>query len=304
MLRWTFGSVLAVAAWTVACATEMVSGPAAAQEWYMVEGSNCSGNSIIGSAFDAIIGGGYHLDGSTGKYYVTLSGQELNTLLSSSTHVFNTVKIDANKTKSLQAIFSQASDQTEVPMFAKVAADVATIPLPPALSVIGSVAFDQFFAIADKSSMSLKNASILIASGGTVYRHAAVDVRLADGNIFLVSSKEYSVSVGDESRSMSVEACIYPINASIVEFDTVGQFNNKILKTTGTSTWQEIDVDDAKSDSTFTLTKQLGGYYYFHEDSGEIAPNKEIRISVLGGPYQFLDTDNSWKNFYLKTTMK
>ncbi|HEY8124538.1 MAG TPA: hypothetical protein VIF88_03850, partial [Methylocystis sp.] len=141
---------------------------------------------------------------------------------------------------------------------------------------------------------ALKGFSIFIVEGGRLERRWKL-LKTTKNGLYLVSSMEYTVSVGAETRRFVTAGCTYPVKVDVSEFRTNEKVGNKIIKPHG-NVWGVFDVDDNKWDSTqLSFLTQDEEYYYFTED--QIENNKVVgqnihRISFQGGRWQFKHYDD------------
>jgi hypothetical protein len=286
--------------------------PAEADEWYRTEAANCSGERALGDAISALTGGGVALGSGDGfgKYYVPLSATILNSMATQNAEKIENLKaLDASQAKTLKNLFLAAAENAKVPTFINVGTSIATgLLLSPVGGTATGLAFNFLFSRVDANTVSVHDVGLFFAEGGEVYRRVVLKRRQGDENPFLFTTSEYRVSVGAEKRTFVVDGCIYPVAVSVSEFETTGQFNNKIIKSAGNNKWTTWDVDDKKFEGEpYTYVYQAGGYYYFEREqmeSNQIVGKNLYRISLFGGPFSTMDydtrPDGKWKNFYLK----
>jgi hypothetical protein len=290
--------------------------PSSADEWYETEGANCSGDVTLAAAISAITGGGLPLQSGKGpgNFYSTISASDLNSFAAPNTEKIQSIQsLDGTRSKSLRAVFLSAANDAKVPVSVTTGTNLITgLLLPPVLGTGSGLIFGYLYSKIDAASTNVHDAGVIIAAGGEVYKRTALLRRTQDDNPFVVSSTEYRVSVGTEQRSFAVQACVYPLAIAVNEFDTTGQFNNKIIKPAGGGIWKQWDIDDKKYDSAaYTYIYQKGGFYYFDQDQIEndrVVGKNLYRISLFGGPFQTMNynerPNGRWKNFYLNVIAK
>ncbi|MNC59896.1 hypothetical protein D3C75_1097370 [compost metagenome] len=92
-------------------------------------------------------------------------------------------------------------------------------------------------------------------------------------------------------------ACALPISYLVSQFETLGPYNNKILKPVGNNAWQRWDIEDNKWDaSKLRYTYQDKDNYYFEEDEIEYDQVVGVtihKVSLKGGPWQRKKSNSS-----------
>lgn len=286
--------------------------PARAAEWYESEGASCSGYQPLGDAISAITGGGLQINsaGGPGNFFASITATELNSFASPNQEkILNTKQLDSSTAQSLRNLFATAAENVKVPSFVTYGSALATgLLLPPKLGTATGLGISYLLSLKDAFAADIHDVGLFIAAGGEVYKRETLLRRQTDQNEFVSSSTEYQVMVGNEKRAFVIQNCIYPLKITVSEFDTTGQFNNKIIKPVGGNNWKQWDIDDKKFDSwVYTYIYQTGGYYYFESDEvqNNVVVGKNLyRIGLFGGPFSTMDYDTRpngrWKNFYLK----
>jgi hypothetical protein len=287
---------------------------AASAEWYAVEGESCSGNTTLSAAVMAITGGGVQVGGSTGAYYAIVPAAQLSAFAKP-----NSERIDGKKqltqqtAASLRGVFAGVAGDMKVPMWVNVGTNLFVgLSLPARTGTAMGLMFNYLFSLKDTNAQSVQNVVPFIAEGGSVYNRATLLQRVSDQSLFLAYSTEYQVSVGAETRSFAVYACMYPLDVIVNEFETVAPLFDPryphLVKKRPDSRWQEWDTQDNKYIfEPLDYQKQEGEYYYFETDvieNSKVIGGDLERISVLGGKWQRMDYDTRpngpWKNLMLK----
>jgi hypothetical protein len=262
-------------------------------EWFESEAANCSGIQDLGAAITAITGASIPVKSSApGKYYTTLTGTQLTT---STETISNVKQLDDATSQSLRTNFKNSASNIQVPLLVNWGAAIFAGFLPPVSGTANGVLFSYLLSQMDAIANAVATAGMFIAKGGDVYQRTVVKQRQSDKNLFVATTSEYHVKLGDEARTIPVFGCLYAADVLINEFDTSGPLNNKIMKPIGSNKWRQWDVDSGGFEGDpYTYTYQAGGFYYFELpaiENDQVVGQDLYRISFLGGPWQFMHYD-------------
>lgn len=144
-----------------------------------------------------------------------------------------------------------------------------------------------------RPSIPLASTAFMVAQGGLLQDLLAV-YQAPDKRRWAVYTTVYTVPVGAEKRTVLLYSCQYAVETRVARFQTVGQFNNKVVRLDG-GKWRVLDVSTNKDDrSILAYEGQDEEYFYFGLD-GE--PGERQRISFKGGKWQFF-SKGQWKTLY------
>jgi len=224
-----------------------------------------------------------------GNFVVKLTPKALSVAIQPSGTIPAQLRLDEKQAATLRRILTLSAGN-KVPMSFKVGiAFISEIVFNGTISsLVAGWLFDQAFNAIDTASVDLASISPFIAVGGLLKSHQRVAHR---GHAsFLLSTIEYEVSVGQESRSFTLYGCVYPVKLVVAQFTTAGPYNNKILRPIDQSRWGVWDITDSKwDDQNLVFRYQDSDYFYFLQDEfvdGKTVSKSLVRVSVLGGPYQ------------------
>jgi hypothetical protein len=264
------------------------------QEWFMQEDTDCSG--LLGlQMFAATFTGStvtLHEGSGVGKYYLSVPAAGLSAGIGVD-RISNDRELDQSHAASLKAEYLKAADNLDVPVWVTKGASIITgeILTPTGAAVAGKI-FEFFFNQIGAAKVTFRDAAMLIADGGHIYLRSNITKR-ADNNLLQVDNYEYRVALGNESRSIGMRGCIYPLQVIVSKFLTKADTNNKILKPIGANNWQVWDVtDNSPEGETWTYDHQAGGYYYFTSDALQdnvVVGKDQLRVSYIGGPWEEKD---------------
>lgn len=295
----------------VACFTFLQTPSLAAEEWYSKATSNCSGNLPIQAAIQTLTGGGLPLESGIdpGSFYVRLAVTRYAHLKAADKDVIGASKIlNATDAATLRRVVSSVAEDSEVPLLISIGSSILLgLVLPTSTAAATDIVFSYFYSDLDAAAIKMGSTPLLIAAGGEARRRDVV--RKNQGNQpYLVTSSEYVVRVGDEVRTITYFGCLYPIRVDVSEFETTGEFNNKIIRSTSDGFWRVWDLDGQRYEGDpLKYMHQSDGFYYFSRDAirEDVVVGQHIhRISFDGGPWQrksFFDgASASFKSLYLE----
>jgi hypothetical protein len=261
------------------------------KDWYHDIGSTCSGNTALNDGLQTFFEKPLALksvDAAHG-FAVLLSPTQVDEIKSKSPYLYESIEIDLGKAKTLKDLFKSAAEEN-VPLFFKAGVSVFsgfTIPNAFAGAVSGLL-FDYVYEHLGSFAVKMEGVSMLVADGGLLQKKLYYSP--TSSGEFLISELNYAVTLGREFRGVALFACVFPISYQVTEFETEGQFNNKILRPVGAGEWKRWDIEGAKYDqSKLRYTYQDKDNYYFEEDEIEydnVVGVTVHKVSFKGGPWQ------------------
>lgn len=281
----------------------------AANEWFENTDVGCFGNQAVGAAAEALAGGGIKIKSGSGpgKYYVDVTALDLLSMKKDTSDQISDLKsLDVVEAKDLRTAINNSAEGGKVPLLINISASFGTgILFSGGSGAVAGILLSMFFDKLNALSADLKTLGHFIADGGEVYRRS-VPIKNSDSkNNYLLSSTEYRVSVGKETRSFVLHACAYPIKVIVSEFYTLnapfGQ--DQILKPQGGDIWKIWDVKESKwYGDPYKFVAQGSDYYYFEKDRIEndtVVGKDSIRVSFSGGDWMIKrpgDADYKYTN--------
>jgi hypothetical protein len=277
-------------------------------EWFETEGVNCSGSRAAADAVAALTGppSGVSINrGERDYFFALISAAEFNSLLQNADQERNGVQLDKAKSSDLRNAFMEVAEFIEVPMLIKKGISLSTMVLPPLTGRGTNLMFNFLFAQSDTAALTLKQVAAFIAEGGRVYMRFTRLKREQDNNFFISIATEYSVPVGNESRTFIIQDCVYPLAVAVQEFVSVAPLQKpqypQILKRLADGRWALWDTEENRYmilGGYFRYINQSEGFYFFEWNS------QLVRVSFTGGPWQFMGPEDKqshvWHNTYFK----
>ncbi|TBC12697.1 hypothetical protein [Rhizobium ruizarguesonis] len=283
----------------------LLSALAHAGDWYIAAPSDCSNNEPVIAAFVALLPSSIPVHAaSTSTVYAQIGIAPLKDIEGAGgERILDQLTLDKSKAAGYKAAMMAVADSYKVPYFVDVTAAVyGGMALSPAVGTAVGLVFTYLLDRLKEPAAAMTGFSAFIAEGGELDRRWKV-LKTKDNGYYLVSSLEYTVSVGAEKRRFITAGCTYPVKVDVSEFQTAGPTNNKIIKPHGNA-WGVFDIEDNKWDTTeLKYFEQDEQFFYFYEDAIEndkVVGENTHRISFVGGPWQYKpydSTDGKFKSF-------
>jgi hypothetical protein len=276
--------------------------PADAAEWYLSAPSDCSGTEPVMAAFVALLPTSIAVHASSANAYAETSIAQINSIAGSgSESIIDSLALNKSKAADYKRAIVLVGSGYKVPYFVDVTAAIyAGMVFSPAAGTGLGLLFTYILDKLKEPAAEMTGFALFIAEGGRLERRWKLLKDMNQG-FNLVSSLEYAVALGSETRRFVTAGCSYPVKVNVKEFRTNERVGNKIVKPNGAN-WGVFDIEDNKWDSTvLQFTGQDQQYYYFNEDqveNGTVVGQNIHRINFQGGRWQFKHYDEAnFKNF-------
>lgn len=275
-----------------------MSTPAIAEiGWYAKEDWRCDGVSSLAAPLRA---GGWltpeidlvSTSLKTGKVHVRLDVKELRDVTAAKgTLVLDSHVLDAKSTPRVRDLFVGAD--TKVHWLVESVFDLMAGYIIKAEANLANKVLFEWLKEEPRPSIPLASAAFMLAQGGVLQDLLAV-YQGPDKRRWAVYTTVYTVPVGAEKRTVLLYSCRYAVETQVAQFQTVGQFNNKVVRPDG-GKWRVLDVDTNKYDRSILAYEGQDEEYFYFALEGE--PGERQRISFKGGKWQFFE-QGQWKTLY------
>lgn len=280
----------------------ILGSPVEAADWYLSAPSDCSGNDPVIAAFTALLPSSIAVHASGSNAYAESAIAQIHSIeQSGGESIVDTLALNKAKAADYKRAIELVGTGYAVPYFVDVTAAIyAGMAFSPAIGTGLGLLFTYIIDQLKEPAAQMTGFALFIAEGGHLERRWKL-LKDANQGFYLVSSLEYAVALGAESRRFITAGCSYPVKVNINEFRTNEARGNKIIKPNG-SNWGVFDIEDNKWDSTvLKYTGQDQQYYYFNEDAienGTVVGQNIHRLGFQGGRWQFKRYDDTnFKNF-------
>jgi hypothetical protein len=208
--------------------------------------------------------------------------------------VWSTAALDAKRAEQLRA--AVAGSKHDVPIPVEVGSGWFVSYL---LKTPGAIILESAMAVMNSLAPKKMPANVfeyLVTDGGVLVKviEAGLNVKKQP---FVAERVLYTVSLGKETRTLTVSVCVYPARVDIERIQSLGAKNNLALIAKGDKRWAVVNLDEPK-EMPYQEYERDGEFISIARVNGGI--NDKFRISMWGGPWQ-IRQDDKWATLYAKT---